>query len=428
MSEQVIICPECGCEIPLTEAISARMRSELEKELRAVMAKREKEMQRRQDEMEKRERELEERLRSFDEELGRRLEQARAELEKEAAAEARKAQQQELEDLQRQLEERDRNLAELRKHELELRRRERELERARQEQQLEMERRLDEERKKLTEELHAALAQQFELKEKEYQGKLEALTKQLDEARRRAEGGSGRDHGEALEEVLEDVLRRLCPEDDFEAVKIGQRGADLLQKVNDEIGRPCGTIIWEAKNTRNWSDGWIDKLKTDQREAGADIAVIVSRALPRGLSGMGNIQGIWVCDRSSLEGLAFALRMQLREVSRARAAAEGREQKMEMLYDYLSGPSFRQKVAAIVEAFQAMQADLDKERQAMQRLWKKREKQIERVIASTSGMYGELQGIIGASLPEIKSLDLKAIAAGDDGELEAEEEGEVLEW
>jgi len=429
MPEQVIVCPSCGYQIELTEAISTQLRSELEKQLKAEMAKRERELLQRQQEMEQREKSLEERQRALDEELGRRLEEARTRLEKEAEERAREAQRLELEDLKRQLEERDRNIAELRQQELELRKRKRELEKAKEEQQLELERRLDAERRKLAEELNTALAQQFELKEKEYQDKLEALRKQLEEARRRAEGGSGRDQGEAWEEVLEDILRRLCPEDDIEAVKAGKRGADIVQRVKDESGQECGVILWEAKRVQKWQNDWIDKLKQDQRAKGADLAVIVSEVLPPGIRGFGNLRGIWVCDRASLDGLVFALRVQLQEVRRAHVASEGKDHKMVMLYDYLSSQSFRQRVETIVEAFVSMREDLDKERAAMERIWKKREKQIEKVVTSTTCMYGELQGIIGASLPEIEELDLKAIAAPEevDGSEEAEE-GEVLEF
>ncbi len=419
MSEQVITCPRCGCEIPLTEAISSRLREQISREMEAAMAEREAALRQRLRDAEERERELEERRRGMDEELGRRLEEARAELEKQAAEKAREAQLQEMQDLRNCLEDQERKLEEMRKQELDLRRRQRELEQARQEQELEMERRLDRERKKLDEEIGGRLRQEYELKEKEYQTRLEALTKQLEDAKRSAEGGSGRDMGEAWEEVLEVALRRLCPADSITPVKTGSRGADLLQAVRDDFGNECGTIIWEAKNTRNWSDDWIDKLRSDQQAEGADLAVIVSRVLPRAVKGLGNLRGVWVCDRASMEGLVFALRLQLQEVARARAASQGKGEKMEMLYEYLSGQAFRQKVENIVEAFITMQKDLQSERRSMEKIWKKREKQIERVIASTTGMYGELQGIIGASMPEIGSLELKAIAGGS-------EEGEEL--
>jgi len=415
MSDQVITCPRCGCEIPLTEAISQRMREQLEKELQGRLAEREAELRRTQEELAAGKRELEEGRRKLEEELGRRVEQARADIEKEAAEKARKAQLLEMEDLRSQLEEKDRNLEELRKQELELRKRERELEKAQKEQELELERRLDAEKKRMDEELRSTLGEQFKLKEQEYQDRLESLSKQLEEAKRRAEGGSGRDMGEAWEELLEDILRRLCPEDAIEPVKTGKRGADIVQRVKDERGQDCGVILWEAKRVQNWQNEWIEKLKQDQRTQGADLAVIVSGVLPSGIRGFGNLKGVWVCDRPSLDGLVFALRLQLQEVQRARAASEGREYKMEMLYEYLSGQSFRQRVETIVEAFGSMREDLAKERAAMEKIWKKREKQIEKVIASTTGMYGELQGIIGASMPEIESMELRAIAgAGEE--------------
>jgi hypothetical protein len=190
------------------------------------------------------------------------------------------------------------------------------------------------------------------------------------------------------------------------------KGADVIQRVCSPNGQVCGTIIWESKRTKTWSDVWIDKLKEDQREARADIAVIISTVLPKGASSIIQLNGVWVTDYTLAVGLALALRSGLMQIASAKYSLVGKNEKMEMLYEYLAGPEFRQQIEGIVEAFVTMKKDLDSERRSMEKIWAKREKQIERVVKNTSRMYGSLQGIIGSTLPELKSLEMKAISEG----------------
>src|SRR5208283_2334729 len=184
---------------------------------------------------------------------------------------------------------------------------------------------------------------------------------------------------------------------------------DVIHKVCDQTGQPCGALIWESKRTKAWSDGWIDKLKEDQREVKAEVAVLVSSVLPKGLSGFARINGVWVCDHSLALCLAHALRTGLMDVTAAKLGATGKSEKMEMLYEYLSGPEFRQQVEGIVEAFSGMRKDLDQEKRAMERIWAKREKQIERVVKNMGRMYGSMEGIMGRTLPELGVFELKAL-------------------
>ena len=190
----------------------------------------------------------------------------------------------------------------------------------------------------------------------------------------------------------------------------GARGADLIHEVRDAALRACGTIVWETKNTRHWHAGWLDKLKEDQRAVGANLAVIVSTALPDGIVEFGRIDGVWVAGLRAWPALALALREQLIEVAFAHAAADGKHEKMEFLYRYLSGDQFRRRIEAMVEGFAALQTGLNRERVAMERIWKEREKQIERVLANTAGMYGEVRGIVGSSVPRVPALELDAVA------------------
>lgn len=194
----------------------------------------------------------------------------------------------------------------------------------------------------------------------------------------------------------------------------GIRGADLVQEVRNSQLQACGRIVWEVKNTKHWQAVWIEKLKEDQRAVGANLAVLVSVALPQDVHEFGRVDGVWVASLRAWPALAVALREQLVQVAFAHAASEGKHEKMELLYGYLAGEQFRQRVQGIVEAFTGMQQHLARERRAMEKLWKEREKQIDRVITNTVGMYGEMRGLIGASLPAIPALELDATLLEDE--------------
>jgi hypothetical protein len=212
--------------------------------------------------------------------------------------------------------------------------------------------------------------------------------------------------GEVLELELEATLRAHFPLDCIEPVGKGEFGGDVLQGVTSPVGQPCGALLWETKRTKNWTDGWLAKLRADQRAAGAELAILVSNALPKGVDAFGYIDGVWVTDFRFAVPLAVALRQSLAEIASARQAQEGQETKMELVYQYFTGPKFKHRVEAIVEKFADMQADLDRERKAMTRLWAKREAQIYGVIESTVGMYGDLQGIAGKAFQEIEGLQI----------------------
>jgi len=213
-----------------------------------------------------------------------------------------------------------------------------------------------------------------------------------------------------LEIDIEAELARRFPQDAIVPVAKGARGADLVHEVRDRTLRVCGTIVWEMKNTRHWQPAWIDKLKADQRAIGANLAVIVSTALPDSLVEFGRLDGVWVAGLRAWPALAVALREQLIEVAFAHAAAEGKSEKMELLYHYLAGDQFRRRIEATVEAFTALRNGLTRERNAMERIWNEREKQIDRVLANTAGMYGEVRGIVGSTVPPVPALELDTVA------------------
>jgi hypothetical protein len=234
--------------------------------------------------------------------------------------------------------------------------------------------------------------------------KLQDAIKANEELRRKLQQGSQQTQGEVLELQIEELIRASFPGDGIEPVPKGVSGADVVHRVYNRRGDGCGVIVWESKHTKVWSDAWFQKLKDDLRLVKGDVAVLVSEALPKGVENFALVRGIWVTSPSCALGLAVALRAQLIEVATTKLAAVGKNEKMEVLYHYLSGSEFRQRVEAIVEAFVDMQKDLQAERRTAERQWSKREKQIQRVIANTAGMYGDLQGILGTSLQAISAL------------------------
>ncbi len=225
-----------------------------------------------------------------------------------------------------------------------------------------------------------------------------------DELKRKLEQGSQQTQGEVFELQLEELLRSAFPADHIEPVPKGMNGADLVQRVLNRSGQLCGTIVWESKRTKNWSDGWLQKLKDDQRVLRAEIAVLVSEVMPKDCNNFMQLSGVWVSHISCAVSLAAVMRQYLLHLASTRAIAVGTAEKMEVLYRYVSSTEFRQRVEAVAETLIAMQKDLQEEKRVAERIWAKRDKQIERVIANTSGIYGDLQGLIGTSLQDIPVL------------------------
>jgi len=251
--------------------------------------------------------------------------------------------------------------------------------------------------------------EELKLKVMEKDQTITAMQKQIEELKRRAEQGSQQLQGEVQELQLESLLRAKFPRDTIHPVAKGDFGGDVLQRVIGPLNQICGTILWESKRTKNWSDGWLPKLRDDQRAAKADVAVILSQALPKDVDTFGFLDGVWVADPKVAVPVALSLRQSLIEISAARQASQGQQTKMEMVYGYLTGPRFRQRVQALVEAFSSMKEDLDREKKTITRQWAKREEQIDRVMQATVGMYGDLQGIAGKTLQEIEGLEFQGM-------------------
>lgn len=407
MGEQVIICPFCHKEIPLTEAIGHQIREEIQREFEVEFSRKRKEL------IEKEE-SLTEKEKSLTEIVNERVGAERTKLEAEAKKKAEEMLSLRLKDLEEELKQKDEKVKEFQKVELQLRRERRELEERQQSFELEVVRRLDEEREKVRQEVARTIAEEHRLKDLEKDKKISDMLQQIEELKRKAELGSIQMKGEVLEIEIEEVLKDRFPFDQIEPVAKGKRGADVLQKVHNQLGQYCGTIIWEGKRTKGWNEGWIDKLKEDQREAKAEIAVLVTTAMPKEVEHFQLKDGVWITNYTLFPCLAIALRTNLIQVAHEKRAAIGKNEKIEALYSYLSGTEFKQKVEAVIKAFISMKNDLENEKASMNRIWAKREKQIDRVITNVTRLYGDMQGIIGSSLPEIKSLELKSLIEPED--------------
>jgi hypothetical protein len=406
MPEQTIICPNCGKEIPLTATLSHQLKESLRKEYEDKAKEKEQELARREKLLEEKAKQVEDSEKAIEQRVTEKIKAEREKLKKEAKKELEEALLLEQKDLQEQLAEKDRKLEEARKAELDLRKKIREAEEAKKNVELEVARRIDEEREKIKQQTLEMFSEEHRLKDLEKDKKINDMLKTIEELKRKAEQGSMQTQGEVMELDLESLLKTKFPVDEIEPVPKGRRGADILQKVYSRGGQHCGTIIWETKCTKAWSDGWIPKLKDDQREVKAEIAVIVTEVLPKDVSSFTQIEGVWVTNFSLAGALAEVLRTGLIQLSQAKLSAVGKGEKMEVLYNYLSSPEFRQRVEAIVEGFKSMKEDLEHEKRATIKNWAKREKQIERVITNTAIMYGDMQGIIGASIPSIKLLEI----------------------
>jgi len=422
MTEPTITCPNCKTEIRLTESLAAPLIAATRQQFERQLAQKDEDYARREQGVRDKEKQIAEARRTLDEQVADQVAaQLKAERARVVAEESKKARQatemelegkaRELAELQDVLKSRDEKLAEAQKAQAELIKKQRELDDARRELELTVEKRVQDGLTDVRTQAKKEAEDEQKLKVMEKEQTIAAMQKQIEDLKRRAEQGSQQLQGEVQELELEHLLRAKFPFDSIEPVPKGEFGGDVLHRVVSQGGQPCGTMLWEFKRTKNWSDGWLVKLRDDQRTAKAEIAVIVSQILPKGVETFEMVEGVWVTHPRAALPVAMILRQSLLELALARQTTEGQQTKTEMVYQYLTGPRFRQRVEAIVEAFSSMQEDLDKERKAIMKQWAKREEQIERVMGATVGMYGDLQGIAGKSLQEIEGLSLQALDA-----------------
>ena len=406
-----VACPHCGGEFMLQDAIAHQLIERYESEYETML-----EGERRQ---------LRETLvadadraasRRFGEQIARLQEQLaqgaadqariRAQLEasaQRAVEEARRDSAERAQALQNELMLKERKLAAYRETELALRTEKAALEEQQRELALEVQRKVDAESQRIK----AAEAEAYRLREAEWRKKIDDAQKANEDLKRKLEQGSQQLQGEVLELEIEGLLAMAFPYDAIEPVKKGARGADVIQTVRLRSGTACGRIVWESKRAENWSNAWVAKLKDDQQSAGGELAVLVSTAFPAGIDQpMVMHEGVWLVRPDLVKALAEALRTVLIESQRQKAIAAGKGESMEALYSYITSAQFAQKVRAVVDAYQQMRDDLEKEKSAMLRLWKKREAQLERITTNMLGMCGELQGVSQQALPQLEDIGL----------------------
>ena len=281
----------------------------------------------------------------------------------------------------------------------------RKLRRKDEERELEMKRKIADEEEKIREDARKKALEDHDLKDREKDKKLTDALKQIEDLKARIQQGSQQTQGEVLELELEEILKNEFPQDTIEEVKKGQRGADIIQRVFDKKGNNCGKILWESKNAK-WDNNWIFKLKDNQREANSDLAVLVVSNPPDGLENFKYNNGVWIVIRNMVVPLALALRFDLVRVNYEKLANVGKHEKTEILFKYITSTEFRHRIEAIVETFGQLQDETEREKRWFQTKWARQEKQLRKVIDHTQGMYGDLQGVIGRSLPDIKPMQL----------------------
>lgn len=441
-----IVCPKCGTHVEISQALfrqaEAELRGRWEEEAKArqdqaAQAARDDErkkaeeqqshfrellkqsasqlegMQRRELELKAEAAEFEQRRTNLEAEVQLKLRDMASALEEQIRAEAIGRTQIEMSDLRNQVAEQASRLEQANAAELEHRRRLRELESKERDIDLTVQRKLDEERQGIEAAARQASVTEHDLKMREKDQLIERLSQAIDELKRKIEQGPVELQGEALEIDIEERLRAAFPQDIFNPVAKGARGADVMHVVRNSNFVECGTIIWETKNSKNWSAAWIDKLKEDQRAASANVAVLVSVVLPRDVAHFGIQEEVCVCTPQCALPLAMLLRERLEQISFARGAARARQQKTDVIFDYIASDEFRHKVVAIIEAFGRMRDQIGREKRAMKKQWKERDKLLEIVMLNTVQMYGDLRGIAGESIKEIPSLELDGAALED---------------
>lgn len=412
MSDPQIVCPNCSHEIKLTESLAAPLLEETRQRFNEQLAAKDAEVTRKTEALRKEQDAVSRAREQIEDQVAQRLTAERSQLiaaeakkAREAVAGVLQAKETEALELRTIMEANNLKLAEAQQAQADFMRKQRELESAQRELDITVEKRVQ----ASVDEIRARAKQESDeaarLKVLEKDQTIESMTRTIEELRRKAEQGSQQSQGEVFELELEDLLRGKFPMDTVEPVAKGELGADVVQQVNGSIGQPAGMILWESKRTKAWSDGWLAKLREDQRRCGADVALIISHALPKHIEHFDLVDGVWVVHPRCALPVAVALRQSLIELSSSRLVQQGQQTKMEQVYEYLTGTRFRQRVDAVVEKFNDMREDLDKERKFMGRQWAKRETQIVAVIESTVGMVGDLQAIAGKAMPEILSLD-----------------------
>ncbi len=395
-------CPKCGFGFPIEEVMAEEYKKELRAKMLEFTQQKEDEYRKKENEFATKERsqqlQFEERLTSEKKQLQLNIEQS---LRKTIASDF----ENQLVILQNAKQESDEKLKTARQKELDFLQKEMALKQKEEELELSIQRKLQEQRNELTENIRKQEAEKFSLKDTDYQLKVKELEKQLDdqkklaeEMKRKAEQGSMQLQGEAQELILEEQLREHFPFDLISEVGKGVRGADCIQTVRNQFGQECGRIIYESKRTKDFGADWIDKLKKDMRAVGVDVAVIVTQCYPKGMDCFGEKDGVWICSFDEVKAVSYILRDGIIKLANQAKAQDNKGDKMHLLYDYLVSNEFSEQWKAIREGYMSMRMSIQKERDAMEKLWKSREKQLEKVLLNAAHIKGSIEGIAGSDM------------------------------
>lgn len=411
--QSTVKCPNCKHEFQLGDAISAEIEGTIRKRYMERFNKDQEELKEKKRALEQQQEEMKKQQEEQERIIADKVKLQKAVLEQEAIKKAAGEMQMQMEQLNKELNEKAQKLRESQEKELDYLKKEKEIKNREAELELTVQKKLQEEREQYAEQIRKQEAERNALKEKDHQMQLLELKKQLDaqkklteEMVRKQEQGSMQLQGEVHEIALEDLLRSTFPFDTVDEVGKGVKGADAIHTIRNSLGQTCGKIIYESKRTKAFSNDWIDKLKHDMRNSQADLAVIVTETMPKNMEHFGMQEGVWICSFSEVKSLSFVLRDSLIKIYAAQASQENKGDKMSMLYAYLTGVEFKQQIEAIVEGFTELQEGIQREKNAMAKIWKEREKQLEKVLLNTTNFYGSVKGIAGNSIADIKKLEL----------------------
>jgi hypothetical protein len=378
-----IKCPSCGHQFALAEIEAEEFKRNLQQQMKEFMRKKDEEYKRREEE----------------------LEQQKIQIE---SITARRVQEQfaaRLKSLEEERNQKAQQIVEFEKKQLDLLRDKSELEQKEKNIEFEIEKRILETRPQIEEEVLKRGKELFDLKLKEKDTQMESLKKTIEELKRKSEQGSMQLQGEAQELLLEEILRDLFPFDTIESIGKGAEGADTVQVVRNSNMKECGRIIFESKRTKNWSNSWIDKLKSDMRSKNADIAVLVTQVFPRGTERFCERDGVWLCTFSEVAAVASILRDTLIKVAEVKKFEENKETKAQLVYSYLTSNEFKLQWNSIIEAYLSMKNNIEKERIQAEKQWKEREKQLYKIFKGATGFIGSIKGLGGMEIQELPSLE-----------------------
>ncbi len=418
-NQSQIKCPNCGTSIDVQDILAHQLEEEIKQKYQSQLAAEQKKVSEQEEKLRNAQKDFELKKKQenelFQERLEQQLKEDRKGIEARLKAKLAEEQSEQFQALQAELNEKSEQVKELSRSRAEIERLKRENSEVKEAAEAEAQRKLNEMLAAERDKIKKSEEDKNELRIKELQKQLEDQRKLTEEMKRKQEQGSTQLQGEVQELAIEEWLMARFPLDTIDEIKKGARGGDCIQIVNTRTRQNCGKIYYESKRTKDFHTGWIEKFKADMREKGADVGVLVTEAMPTGFDRMGIMDGVWVCSYEEFKGLCTVLRESVIQLSTAISSQENRGDKMHMLYDFLTSTTFRMQVEAIVEGFTYMRTSLESEKRSMQRIWKEREKQIDKVTTNTIEMYGSIKGIAGSAVQAVRALEL----GGGDDELPA---------